>query len=359
MDEEYDWDEWDRQATDYTNNQDYGGDYNTDDAVGGTGEGQYYGASDSGGQGGDRNWSLSDEYSQDSGTAPQYDWGSWDKAANEYSTSQDFYKANPTYDPSSKNYFKDVNTGTEYWKNDAGKYAGYQEKGGDFTPYESGGSSGSSDWMSQLAKALFGSGGSSSSGSGGSSGSGSSKNVLESILSGEGGSSGGSGGILSSLLTYLASNEENKSADEYEKQAQDQLDSSRAYMDPFAGQRGQYQDLLKSASDRLEGIYNAPTSSAMYTQAQNEANRRIMRGQSKNRMGMATNRMMGQMAPELMKNALADARDTMKSYITPSGADIKPSAVTELTKMLLDAQKQSGTDARWSALAKILKNYSS
>jgi hypothetical protein len=350
MDDEYNWDDWDSQATEYLGSDDY---------TGGMGE------ADTG-----SNWGPPQENQQDNFyQPPQYQGSSdysssfgptqdWSSSVMNPERSQDWL-TNPV-SPQAPSPTYDFNTGQpgSVWGENtpSNAYTGsFNDFGLTNISQQQQGNQGSGDWANLLAKLFGGSSSQGSQGAQGPTGNRGIGSVLNDLVSGNGNNIDNIGNLVSRVLPFFAANQEKKSADEYRQLAENQLKDSQARMDPFAGERRQYMDLLRNSSDRLEGIYNNPMSSAMYTQAQNEMNRRIPRQMSKNRFGMGVNRAMAQQSPELMKAALDDARKTFDMYREPSGSNIRPNDNAAILQAVLGAQKQSLTNPMWSAGGQFLQ----
>jgi hypothetical protein len=340
MDDEYNWDDWDNQANEYLGSDDY---------TGGIGE------ADTG-----NNWGPPQEnqqydfYQPQPETQPeQYQLPSW----------QDNIDAGGGWNPATGQ--GDVvqypgldafggGAGNQFVKDDW-RFQENPNRGWMPSATNSGGAG--MDWAGLLGK-IFGSGGSGSSGGGQVPGQ--RNNSLGGVLgdlfgNNNTGAIDNVGNLVSRVLPFFAANEEKKSSEEYRRLAEEQLQSSQGRMDPFAGERRQYMDRLLGASDRLEGIYNNPMSSAMYAQSKNEMERRIPRQMSKNRFSMGVNRAMSQQAPELMKQALDDSRKTFDMYKEPAGANIRPNDNAAILQAVLGAQKGSLTNPMWSAGGQFLQ----
>lgn len=357
MDEEYDWGSWDNQASEYLNSDDYtGGQYYFDDAVGNTAGNEY-------GDSGNRtnydtnfnDWNYNNgSFDYAGGTSGNLGYDNIDYNKNYSQAELDAFKLQE--DARNAGYASQKDQQGNYiygdpkafgegfgWSPHTGGPMSPKEVQRIVAPYEKAGVGfDNKAWGTALSQ-LFGSGG----GPVGPANKGITGNetidgLLKSLVSGGGGSSGvGINDILRGLTTYLGARDERKNNAEFVQQARDQLNESRAYMDPFHDQRQQYMERLLGASNRLENLYTNPSSDAFYQTAKNEMERRVPRQLSRNRFGMGVNRMMAQEAPSLMAKAAENARQDMRSYITPSGADIKPNGATELAQLLLAGQRNN------------------
>jgi len=146
--------------------------------------------------------------------APQgFDWSGWDAQANEYLNSPDFYNNNQQYDPNQQ-YFTDINSGTQFWKNQDGDYAGYMEQGGQYNPYDQS-SAGGWDLGSIFKGGLGAIGSALSKGTGGT------------------GSSGATNQMMKTLMGLYAANQEKKSNQRMSSGLQGSVEQQNRFRSPF------------------------------------------------------------------------------------------------------------------------------
>ena len=137
--------------------------------------------------------------------------------------------------------------GTQFWQNQSGQYAGYQNPQGQFTPYDySGGGGGNQpgiDW-SKLASGGLG--------------------AITSALGNKSGANnlGAVGGILAGILNNRYQKQQGSTGQQIAQNYQQQ-------QDPFAAQRARYQQELGMSQDRINAFQQDPSQNAQYANMQN------------------------------------------------------------------------------------------
>lgn len=137
--------------------------------------------------------------------------------------------------------------GTQFWQNQSGQYAGYQNPQGQFTPYDYSGSGGNEqgfDWSKLASGGL---------------------NALTSALGNKSGANnlGSIGGILAGILNNRYQKQQGSSGQQIAQQYQQQ-------QDPFAAQRARYQQELATSQDRINAFQADPSQNAQYANMQNQ-----------------------------------------------------------------------------------------
>lgn len=330
MDEEYNWDDFDAQSEEYLNSGAYKGDQFT------------------GNDG--RMWGTTTQQ-QD-----QYELGQFDKQANEYLGSQDFYQGNPGYD-SGQNYFKDINSGTQFWKNPEGGFAGYQEQGQQFQPY-----SAQQPNQAGINWGKIGQGG---------------LDALGQLFKGAGGGSGGSTSqFLKGLAGVWAAQQEKKSNQQMAGAGRQNLETIRQQSTPYdvastgAGMMTPGATTMRDAAmqqaalsnQRLQNFRADPNTDAGYkattSQIENVLSRQAAQHGNRGNFNATAPAMLAAKAAAQMqydKNYQAD----LNNWDTRSGANINPGISGGLAALGQDSMYDAqGNSPYASALGKILNTNS-
>lgn len=222
---------------------------------------------------------------QDSWTNPSFSSGDqWNNLNTEFNP-------NGTQDQWGAGGYQMNNDGTQFWQNQAGDYVGYQEPGGQFTPYNT------NTGIDM----------------------GSVSNTLAELFNSKGGQFG-----MKMLGALMEGQQNKKQASALQKVIQQQ----RQVLDPFGSQRPYYQQQLQNT---VQDPYNQPMVRSQVDQlARAQAIKDAAAGRRSNG---ATS------SPALLAAQAQVAQQYMNSLMQPAGAGIGPTGLSSLTQPMADAAR--------------------